>query len=132
MPRKKDIMEQVGKTLTNLHEKDSLTQKKLGDILHISSNSISAYENGSRLPGLDIITAYACQFDVTIDYILGRSESTLSPSVMNEEFLAGVTVNTVVEKMQKLGPKQKEAFMMVLLNMSACAEFAKETGKGED
>ena len=43
--------------------------------LNISQNAISQYETGAREAGYDTLVAIADYFDVSIDYLLGRTEN---------------------------------------------------------
>ena len=41
----------------------------------MSQNTISQYENGAREASYDALIAIADYFDVSIDYLLGRTEN---------------------------------------------------------
>ena len=43
--------------------------------LNMSQNTISRYENGEREPGLKELVQIADYFDVSVDYLLGRTEN---------------------------------------------------------
>ncbi|TYC49587.1 XRE family transcriptional regulator [Weissella muntiaci] len=47
-----------------------MTQEELADELHISRVSVTLYEEGKRIPSLDIIMALSIFFDRTIDDIV--------------------------------------------------------------
>lgn len=59
--------------LKELREKHGYSQKQLADILHVSKNSVSHYELGQCMPSIDVIISIADVFDVSMDYLLGRS-----------------------------------------------------------
>lgn len=67
--------------LRTLRVEFGLTQKKLAEIIHSTDKNIWAYENGIATPPLETIKAYADYFDVTTDYILGRTED--SDEILN-------------------------------------------------
>ena len=52
-----------------------LTQLKLAMDVSMSQNTISRYENGEREPGLAELVAIADYFDVSVDYLLGRTDN---------------------------------------------------------
>lgn len=54
-------------------ELKNLSQNELADILGVSQQSISKYENGSREAGYDILIKMSELFNVSIDYLLGIS-----------------------------------------------------------
>lgn len=43
--------------------------------LGMSQNTISRYETGAREPSRDDLIAIADYFDVSVDYLLGRTEN---------------------------------------------------------
>lgn len=43
--------------------------------LNMSQNTISRYENGEREPGLEELVRIADYFNVSIDYLLERTEN---------------------------------------------------------
>lgn len=62
------------KRLRELREAKGLTQLQLAENLEIGRVSVSNYENGDRTPDIDLIIKFADFFDVSTDYLLGRSE----------------------------------------------------------
>lgn len=57
--------------IRELREDADLNQTQMGNILTISQNAISKYENSERSIPVEIIIAYAKYFNVSTDYILG-------------------------------------------------------------
>lgn len=60
-------MAHLGELIAELRQDKGLTQKELGDILCVSSGTISNYENGVHLPDVDKVIALANYFHVTTD-----------------------------------------------------------------
>lgn len=56
--------------LRDLREDHDLTQKKLADMLHISQNTYSQYENGVRQLPIEILINLSGIYNVSTDYIL--------------------------------------------------------------
>lgn len=54
-------------------EKKGLTQNELADLLGVSQQTISKYENGTREPDIDTLINLSRIFNVSIDYLLGLS-----------------------------------------------------------
>ena len=50
------------------------TQREVADYLQIAQPSYIRYENGSSEPSLENLVKLADFFDVSIDYLLGRTE----------------------------------------------------------
>ncbi len=61
--------------LKYLREKNHISQLKLGMDLSISQNSISRYETGEREADYATLILIADYFDVSIDYLLGRTDN---------------------------------------------------------
>ena len=61
--------------LKELRERRKLSQIFLGMELSISQNAISQYETGSREADYATLIAIADYFDVSIDYLLGRTDN---------------------------------------------------------
>ena len=61
--------------LKYLREKKKISQLKLAIDLNMNQNSISRYENGQRQADYETLIAFADYFDVSIDYLLGRTEN---------------------------------------------------------
>lgn len=61
--------------LKELRKKKKITQLKLALDLNMSQNSVSRYENGEREADYASLIAFADYFDVSIDYLLGRTDN---------------------------------------------------------
>lgn len=62
----------LGYRLRELRRENKMSQNDLGKLLGISKVSISGYENGTRIPSLEILTGILDIFGVSADYLLGR------------------------------------------------------------
>ena len=67
-------MENIGKRIRELRKEMDCTQSKLADVLGVTQDSISLWENGKRIPDTQYIITLAKFFDVTSDYLLGLSD----------------------------------------------------------
>lgn len=61
--------------LKELRKERRLTQKQLAQILFVDDTSISKYENGKNGPENVILQQMADYFNVSIDYLLGRTDN---------------------------------------------------------
>lgn len=61
--------------LKELRRTRHITQLKLALDLNMSQNTISRYETGEREPGLAELVKIADYFDVSVDYLLERTEN---------------------------------------------------------
>lgn len=61
--------------LKELRERRNISQVKLAMDLNISQNTISRYETGVREASYETLIAFADYFNVSIDYLLGRTDN---------------------------------------------------------
>ena len=61
--------------IQDLRIDSDLSQKKIGEILHISQRSYSHYETGSRNIPIEMLSRLADYYDTTIDYLVGRTDN---------------------------------------------------------
>jgi transcriptional regulator with XRE-family HTH domain len=60
----------------NLLMKETQTSKQaLGNAIGVSRPAISQFASGSNLPSIEKLAAIADHFDVSIDYLVGRSDN---------------------------------------------------------
>ena len=51
------------------------TKQALGNAIGVSRPAASQFANGSNLPSIEKLAAIADYFDVSIDYLVGRSDN---------------------------------------------------------
>ncbi|MBE6707944.1 MAG: helix-turn-helix transcriptional regulator [Ruminococcaceae bacterium] len=78
--------------LKELRESKGLSQYTFARDFGVSQSAVGNWESGIRLPKADIIEKIAEYFDVSVDYLLGRTEEK-KPSVQSDE---GIDENTVI------------------------------------
>ena len=61
--------------LKELRQSQKISQLKLALDLNMNQNSISRYENMEREADYETLIKFADYFDVSIDYLLGRTEN---------------------------------------------------------
>lgn len=76
----------IGRRIKELRTENGLTQQELAKILNVSSMSISFYENEQRKPDSEFIIACSRFFDVSTDYLLGKTYKRRIPR--EERFVA--------------------------------------------
>ena len=70
----------VGSTIAELRLENGLKQNKLSSILSMSPSNLSNYERGLYWPALDTLCKIADLFQVTTDYLLGRTDDPTPPA----------------------------------------------------
>ncbi len=61
--------------LRNLREQKKISQLKLAMDLNMNQNSISRYETGEHQADYETLIKFADYFDVSIDYLLERTDN---------------------------------------------------------
>ncbi len=61
--------------LKELRKKKNISQLKLAMDLNLSQNTISRYETGDREPGITELILLADYFQVSVDYLLERTNN---------------------------------------------------------
>lgn len=67
-------MNSIATRLSVLLEEKSMTQRKLSELIGVSEVTVSRYLNGARKPKADIIIDIANVLDISVDYLLGRTD----------------------------------------------------------
>ncbi|MBR2013580.1 MAG: helix-turn-helix transcriptional regulator [Clostridia bacterium] len=60
--------------LKELRTAKGISQLKLAMDLNMNQNTISRYETGEREPGINELIRIADYFNVSVDYLIGRSD----------------------------------------------------------
>ena len=118
-------MASFGELLAELRKDKGLKQKALAKALHVSSATISNYENNVHLPDVDKLTSIADYFDVTLDYLLGRSSENISSSALNEQILGDKTAGELILIIKNMAPDQKKVLSSIINDM-ALRQFVEE------
>ena len=116
---------EILKELRITHHPERITQKQLATALNISHNTISAYERGTRIPTLDNLAAFADFFNVSLDYLAGRTKYTTPTVLLSEGYFESTTYEDVLASLSTLSPIQRQAITTVLKDMRAMAVIAK-------
>ena len=65
--------------LKTLRKERNVSQLKLALDLNMNQNSISRYETGEREADYETLIQFADYFDVSLDYLLGRTDKRDAP-----------------------------------------------------
>jgi len=64
----------LARRLKKLREEHGYYQKSVADKLGIKSNTLSGYENGTRMPDPSMLSKIADLYNVSTDYLLGKDK----------------------------------------------------------
>lgn len=69
------LNEAVSKRLRELRAGIKLSQAKLAAMFGVAQSLIARYETGEHLPPLELLIKYADFFDVSMDFLVGRTDA---------------------------------------------------------
>ena len=61
--------------LLNCRKAAGMSQKALAEILGVSDAAVNMMEKAKRSPSFEVLCALAAYFDVSIDYLVGRTDN---------------------------------------------------------
>ncbi|WP_312814371.1 helix-turn-helix transcriptional regulator [Sedimentibacter sp.] len=88
-----------------LREERKLSQQKLADEFDIAQSQIQNYETGGYQPNIETLHKYADYFDVSVDFLLGRTDIRHKPKAVKEYDLSS-DEQTLVNRYRYLRPNQ--------------------------
>ena len=86
----------TGAILAQLRKERDIGQKEIAAYLKVSIGTISNYENNVHSPDLAMLCRLADYFDVTTDYLLGRTAYRHDPKVLNQRISDEYTVTDII------------------------------------
>lgn len=88
-----------GTKLINLRRKRNISQLKLAKAIGIARTSISNYENGYQSPPLEVAVKIACYFNVSVNYLAGTDDYTISAKNLSKDEIEAVEL--IVRRLSK-------------------------------
>ena len=98
-----------GKRLASLRKKMGISQYELADRLGFSRGQLANYEQGKRQPDFDTLQKIADFFEVSTDYLLGRSENKKSDWDSKLPELTEKDEKDIAKRMDKIKEDLKKA-----------------------
>ena len=112
----------IGEKIKELREKNGKTQLDVSKALDVTYQTIYKYEKGIAVPPADAILKLAEYFNVTTDYLLGRTDI---PNELNQAASSDIDL----AKLSEIDPSKKKAITDNINNMINM--FYDEFGKKE-
>lgn len=84
----------IGKNIKRLRQNKGITQEQLGEVLGISSQAVSKWENESAFPDIMMLPKLADYFGITIDELM---EYKLNALTYKEQFVKFMVGNGIIE-----------------------------------
>lgn len=91
-----------GYRLAALRSEKRLTGTQLGNLIGVPKGTIAKWEKGMYYPNNDRLVLLADIFDVTTDYLMGRTDNKKSISVLTAEGEQIVNLNEFTQEQQEL------------------------------
>ena len=117
-------MKIIGERLRTLRESVRLSQVKLAKEFGISQPSLARYETGDTITPPDVLLKFADYFDVSMDYIFGRTDNPKGATYenhvnigMNNPEMARF-VEMCFEPGSAMNERLKETLVQMLLEVS--------------
>lgn len=110
-----------------LRESKKLTQQELADKLNLSRVRYNNYETGKRNPDYEVLQLIANFYDVSIDYLLGKTESTPKKGI-KIPVLGKVAAGIPIEAIENYDSDEWEE---IPINLAKCGEYFALKIKGE-
>lgn len=102
----------LGERLATLRKERGLTQKQLAAALHLSVGTIAMYETDKRKLDMDKINIFCDFFNISSDYLLGRSHSSTSTSNTSNTSSISNTSNASRKTSKKFSADQLELLQL--------------------
>ena len=91
----------IGKSIADLRKSGGLTQEQLAEILGVSSQTISKWENEVTMPDIMLLPAIAGCFDITVDELYGGRKQTKKRKAVDYDDIPEILYDTVIELTQR-------------------------------
>ena len=116
-------MTDFGSRLKAARKNKHITQKELAKLLHVKQSTISNYESNLRFPSADALVQISTQMQVSVDYLLGRSdrpETDLKPETSDEVSGSNLDKDSTkwlgtTDQIEEAAASLKHTFMTYLL-----------------
>jgi|GEM_PF-293404 len=113
---------QFNERIKSLREREKLTQKQIAEILDISKSAYVKYERGEREPRYGILLALSQYFDVTVDYILGKSNEE-NPYVDTIDELKNIVQSTYFSETHGKNKKNAQKMLADYMQIALLSEY---------
>lgn len=81
----------IGNTIRELRKEKKMSQSELGKFIGVSQTTVTAWETGRAEPSSTFVSKLADLFNVSTDYLLGRSEKEKNDiAVQAEKLMDGI------------------------------------------
>ena len=101
----------TGKRIAMLRKEKGLGQKQLASHLKVSVSTISNYEQSVHSPDLSTLGKLADLFEVSADYLLGRTDNRNNLLDLNEALTGEYTFQDLADTALAIGTQDRKSLM---------------------
>ena len=89
----------IGETIKKLRKERDITQEEFAEVLGVSCQSVSRWENNSCYPDIELIPTIAAFFDISTDKLMGINEAAETKAVDQylKDFQATISIGNINE-----------------------------------
>ena len=91
----------IGKNIADLRKNSGMTQEQLAEILGVSSQTISKWENEVTMPDIMLLPVIAGCFDITVDELYGGKKLTEKRQAIDYDDIPEMLYDTVIDLTQR-------------------------------
>ncbi|AHJ86749.1 helix-turn-helix domain-containing protein [Bacillus sp. ZZQ-131] len=103
----------IGKRVKEIRAELKMSQSQFAESIGVSKSLISLIELSRKKPSVETINKIAKKGNVSVDYIMGRTDNRSSGK--NETSEVKIELNTAVDRIEKLTEEQQR-FIIKMLN----------------
>ena len=87
----------IGETIKKLRKEREITQEEFAEVLGVTCQSVSRWENNSCYPDIELIPTIAAFFDISTDKLMGVDEAAEKKGVDRylKDFQAAISVGNI-------------------------------------
>ena len=102
--------------LKELRTENGLSQLQLAKILNYTQSNICEWENGKVEPRADALIAISSYFNISIDYLLGRTED--PDTIVLKSYNLKSREQKLLENYRKLPPQTQDYVFGIVQNLA--------------
>lgn len=103
-----------GNQIRKLRTQREMNQKQLASELNISISTLSNYEKEVHAPSIDMLIAIANYFEVSTDYILGRTTNPISPITREMVYCKGKTLSDIERSLLHIDQESRNTCLDII------------------
>ncbi len=105
---------EFGDIISALRAEKGIYQKELADYLKVSIGTVSNYEQGIHNPDFNTLCSIADFYEVSLDYLLGRTKIRAGVDKLNQELTTDYTTADLLNSALQLNPASTRSLVEYL------------------